>query len=350
MKIWALLIASSLAPASVWAGTPSDSRSPLVVVYAAGHLPVEQVTVSVTNPRHDVGILIASVEFDGQLPELRYFYHGIYGRISRDEDNYRHASMAQQLSTPVGSCFLLPGQSACWQRPLRVLEAGYEAEIAWREIPKEEIATSVWFRSESKDNVTDVYEPLLHSREATYSNIAAAKAKTPYVVLEGRFPQHTATKHVTCVRAHDAGFGSEDSMEGFPEGSINFSLSPIAENVMITEDQVFFRKYSMKTRAYETVDTPSLKPIVVDYLFLRTRSKEKTVPCILPKEHFSNLIDVKEPYTDMYYNPGITEVPLTLFPKILARIEERGLFINLKRIDPNSLGQQHVLIVSVGED
>lgn len=61
----------------------SEPRSPLLIVYANGHLPVENVTVSITNPFKEVGILITSIEFEGQLPELRYFYHGIYGRIEK---------------------------------------------------------------------------------------------------------------------------------------------------------------------------------------------------------------------------------------------------------------------------
>ena len=98
-------------------------------------------------------------------------------------------------------------------------------------------------------------------------------------------------------------------------------------------------------RAYETVDTPLLKPIVLDFLFLCERSTEKTVPCILSKKHFGDILDVKEAYTKMYYNPGVTQVPFELMPKILARAKEQGLPIKLERIDPNSLGRQHVLAI-----
>lgn len=85
--------------------------APVMAVYANGMRCVENVCVSVTNPDRDTALAITSVEFQDQLPELRYFFHGIYGRISRSGDNYKHDSWAQELSIPVSSCFLLPGQS-----------------------------------------------------------------------------------------------------------------------------------------------------------------------------------------------------------------------------------------------
>ena len=90
--------------------------------------------------------------------------------------------------------------------------------------------------------------------------------------------------------------------------------------------------------------------IVVDYLVLCKRSAKKTVPCILSKEYFSDILDVKEPYTKMYYRAGITQVPLKLFPKILARAQDSKLFVNLERIDPNGLNRKHVLTIGVEVD
>jgi hypothetical protein len=87
---------------------------------------------------------------------------------------------------------------------------------------------------------------------------------------------------------------------------------------------------------------------VIDFLFLRSRSNEKIVPCILAPTEFDDLIEVERPYTRMFHNPGITKVPLVLLPRILERVMERNLSVQLKRIDPNSLGRQHVLTIDVG--
>ena len=115
---------------------------PLLMVHAEGNSPIGEATVSITNPRQDAGLLITAVEFDGQLPEIRYFHHGIYGSIGKRGGNYEYNPLNQQLSIPGDSCFLLPDQSASWKRLMRILKGGGQANVAWMAITKEKIAQS----------------------------------------------------------------------------------------------------------------------------------------------------------------------------------------------------------------
>lgn len=324
----------------------TSAVAPLLVVYAEGQLPVETVTVSLTNPFKDTAILVTAVEFDGQLPELRYFLHGIYGKISKKGDSYEHNPMVQQLSMPVGSCFLLPGQSTSWQRPLRIQSGGYEATISWSSIPEMEIATSVWAPSIEADDDTTLYKRLTKDEEALYSNRAAGKVM-PYTVVEGNFPLHSITCHVTCVGIC---MPPEKIPEGFSADSVEFRLPPISDSIIVTKDRVVFRNYNMAEKKYETCDSPYLAPEVIDFLFIQSRSKNQTVPCLLASRGFADLMDVQQPRTNMYYDPGITQVPLKRFAELLSRAKELGLPVDIKRIDPNSLGQKLVITVGVHVD
>jgi hypothetical protein len=265
-------------------------------------------------------------------------------------ENYEHFAMHQRLSLPVGTCFLLPHQSASWKRPMRVLSDGYRARVTWREVPADKLGTSVWFRSFAQKNTgVAVYEPLSPSRENQYANIAAGTDGLPRVVVEGEFPMLSADVAVTCVRQQE---DSSASSQDVPEGSIEFHLEPVIESAIVTRDKVTFRKYSMAQRRYEPVAGPDISSTAIDFIFLCARTQEKTIQCILSPEVFGDLIEVKRPSTEMYHNPGITQVPLKVLAAILERARTRGLPVQLRRIDPNSLGRQHVLVIGVpmGDD
>jgi hypothetical protein len=328
------------------AGGTEKSRAgaPVIAVYTAGHLPVENASVAITNPRRDVAMLVTSVDFENQLPESRYFYHGVYGPIGKRGNNYEHGTLGQMLSLPVGTCFLLPGQSASWKRPLRVLADGYRVQVKWREIPLESVPSCVWFRSfASKNTLMEIYEPLSQAQKDRYSNITAGTGSLPRVVVEGEFPAASAEVAVSCICEQEAFSRPADDI---PEGGIEFHLEPIWDSVVVTKDKVTFRKGILR-KGYEQVPGPDISPIVIDLIFLCSRTQEKTIPCILSPEVFGDLIEVKRPSEDMYYNPGITYVPLKVFRAIIERARDRGLPVQLRRIDPNSLGRQHVLVIGV---
>jgi hypothetical protein len=321
-----------------------QATSPLIGVYATGHLPVENVSVAITNPRADVAMLVTSLEFIGQLPELRYFYHGVFGQIRKRGENYEHATMTQTLSLPVGTCLLLPRQSASWKRPMRVSGNEYHARVTWREIPADRLGTCVWFRSAVRDFVVDVYEPLSRSRESRYANIAAGTGDLPRVIVEGEFATLSAEINVPGVRRREVPTGSSQDV---PEGGVVFSLESVAESVVVTNDKVVFRKYDVTQRRYEPAPSPDISPAAMDLIFLCARAEAKAIPCVLNPEVFGDLVEVKRPFTEMYYNPGITPVPLTTLAAILNRARERHLSVELRRIDPNSLGREHVLVIGV---
>jgi hypothetical protein len=326
-------------------------QCPFVVVYSQGDQPVEDVSVAITNTRKDVALLITSVEFDKQLPELRYFYHGIYGSIVKKENNYEHNAMQQTLSRPVATCFLLPEQSISWKRPMRVLVSGYHARISWHEIPISDIAKTVWFHTKRDTNMAGIYiyEPLSKEKEKFYRNSAVANNVLPEVVIEGDFPLYSAELDVSCITRNRFSPKS-DLLKNFPDGSIEYHLTPIADSVVVTGEKVTFFKFKMATKSYETISCPDLSPVEIDFMFLCYRKEKKTIPCILDPEVFSDIIEVQRPYVRMYYNPGITEVPLNLFSKILARARERKIAVLLRWIDPNSLGRQYVMVVGVEVD
>jgi len=329
----------------------SPDQVPLVRVYAEGQLPVEQVRVAITNPYHDRAILITSLEFDGQLPELRYFYHGVYGSIRRQGANYVHSMVHQQLSQPVGSCFLLPRQSINWRRPMRVTEKGYHAYLTWREIHRDEIPTSIWFCSGPRTPDEAGYESLTEDRALLYRNLTAGNDALPRVIVEGEFPARICEMTIPCVVANPQFPGRRGGNDALPRGTVNFLLpSSIADSVLVADNKVTFRKYNRIRDAYEPVASPHMTPAVVDLLFLACRSAEKTIPCILSQTVFGDLLEVKEPSTKMYYDPGITPVPLETFSRILDRAREHGLAVVVKRIDPNSLGRRHVLVIGVEVD
>ena len=331
-------------------GISPAGAEPLIAIYAKGDLPVENVSVAVTNTLEDRAILITSLEFDGQLPETRYFHHGIYGEIGKQGTTYVHYSMRQQLSRPVGSCFLLPKQSAQWERPLRLVPTGYRALVSWREIPVSEVARSLWFcggRDDPDRSGSLVYEPLLPDQQDRYRNMSAGRNGPPLVVLEGDFPEKNVVHQVPCISPYPPADREERlRKEGWPKGSVEFSLSPVADSVVISGERIVCRRYDDRTRKYEPVDLGIQQPMVADFLFIHSRDKDPKVPCLLNSQDFGDLIEVRVPSQGRYLDPGITSVPFTLLPKILQRAKERDLAIQLRRIDPNSLGMQLVLSIS----
>lgn len=347
MKAKILFLATMMLSCLFCTAQAADSKPPLLVVYDDGSYPIGEVTVVLTNQRQDAGLLITAVEFDGQLPELRYFHHGIYGSISKRGENYEYNPMSQRLSIPVGSCFLLPGQSASWKRSLRILEKGYSASVAWQEIPKEKIAQALWFEypKESKSMADAIFLPLSETNQPRYSNLAAARKSMPNVILEGTFPNQEATVHADCL-IKDRWLRSGE-LKKFPKDSVEISLRPIAENMIVSPNTVVFRKFDLEKKAYVELDTPTFSPIVADFLYLCSQTEKRTVPCLLPGKHFDDLIKTSVPsHNPMgYFHPGTTSVPVSLFPKILPRIQERHLGMRIDCLDPNSLGKQLALTI-----
>jgi hypothetical protein len=323
---------------------------PLMIVYAEDYYSVGSVTVSVTNTREDVAILITSVEFIGQMPETRYFYHGIAGEISKKGDRYYHGPYLQALSIPVGSCFILPKQSTSWKRALRVCYEGYEVKIKWKEIPKDKINSHIWFETNIPLNIMAIlYEPLLKDKEPIYCNISAAQGNTPNVVVEGDFKEHELAYHVKSdIKRHS----KRETIEGFPDDSYRFNIDKFADSIVVTKEKVIFRKYNMAKKEYEIIDSPDWSPLVMDFLYFRERTVEKTVPSILSPGDFNDLIEVKLPSTDrfMSYNPGITQVPFKVIGEILKRTQEQNLGLQLKCIEPESRIKQLVLTIGVKVD
>ncbi|MFH1708837.1 MAG: hypothetical protein ABIF71_13105 [Planctomycetota bacterium] len=205
MRIFKAVLAIVIAVQAGIAGQSTPLVPPLIAVYTAGESLVEMVTVSVTNPNKDMGIMIASVEFTGQLPETRYFYHGIFGCIAErgDADHYYLVTMIPSLTIPLGSCFLLPGQSSCWKRPMRVLSKGYDAEVTWVAVAKDEIATSVWYYSHADEDIYGAkFPPLLETSESLYSNVAAAKGR-PKILAPVR--KQELSLSVACIDSNSLG-------------------------------------------------------------------------------------------------------------------------------------------------
>ena len=135
---------------------------------------------------------------------------------------------------------------------------------------------------------------------------------------------------------------------GVTEGAVRYHLPVLrVDSVLVQDEKVTFVEYDLARDAFDPLATPDLTPTLVDFLFLCSHRSEETVPCILSCDAFGDLIEVKEPSTNMYYDPGITQVPLAVFPCIFDRARERGLAIVVKRIDPNSLGRRHVLVIGV---
>lgn len=329
----------------------SPDQIPFLRVYADGQLPVENVRVAITNPYRDRAILVTSVEFDGQLPELRYFYHGVYGNIQREGANFVHRLLAQRLSLPIGTCFLLPRQSTSWQRPMRVLSGGYRAHLAWREMPCECIATSVWFRSGPIGPGRETYEPLSNDMTTSYNNRTAAMGGAPPVIIEGEFPARSCGIPAPCVIARPHDLDRERERYHLPKGAVRYHLPILGvDSLLVQDEKVTFVKYSQMREALDPLVAPDIAPTVVNFLFLYSRHSEETIPCILSCDVFGDLIEVRKPSTNMYYDPGITPVALKTFPRIFGRAGERELPVVLRRIDSNSLGRRHVLVIGVEVD
>jgi hypothetical protein len=326
------------------------NNAPLIIVYAEDHYSVQTATISVTNTHEDVAILITSVEFVDQLPETRYFYHGIVGGMGKRGNQYFHNPSMQASSLPVGSCFLLPKQSTSWKRILRVFNDSYETKIKWKEIPKEKINSHIWFETNNSTNVmTILYEPLQKEKETIFCNISAAQGRTPNVIVEGEFKEHELVYHVKSEIKRHTG---REVLEGFPDNSYRFNIDKLADSIVVTKEKVIFRKYNMAKKEYEIIDSPDWSPLVMDFLYFRERTVEKTVPSILSPGDFNDLIEVKLPSTDrfMSYNPGITQVPFKLIGEILKRVQERNLDLQLKCIEPYSYGKHLVLTIGVKVD
>ncbi len=353
MKKILFVLALTLLPTTLFAEGKEPNNTPFIVVYIDDPvISPANATITITNPSKDVGMLITSIEFEGQLPTLRYFYHGIYGGIRKKGDKYFHFGMEQQLSRPVGSCFLLPGQSTCWKRPIRVVDEGDKTYISWVEIPVASLYTNIWFNTKRNKErfYTNEYHLLSQETKVLYSNLSVANKSTPYVIVEGDFPEYSKTIQVPCNNYQKGRAFDKETVEEYPDADLEFSLEPIADLVVVTKHQVVFRKYNMRNRKYENINWPKVSPIVADFLFIQVRSREKTIPCILNPKHFGDLLKVETPHTNMYYYPGITQVPLDIFPKIMDRALEQKLDITLIRIDPNSLGRRHVLSIGITVD
>ncbi len=328
----------------------SQNEIPLLAVYAENQHPVQNVRVSVTNTHQDKAIMLTSVEFDGQLPELRYFYHGIYGRIDKKGDIYSHLSMAQQLSMPVGSLFLLPGQSASWNRPLRIQKEGYSAQIQWMEIPMNLVHEKVWFQERSfswSSSCMLQYRQLSKGKEGVYRSLSEGFQQTPFVVLEIGTARHSANIKVPCYSGFR--FDMQD-LTDYPTDSLRVPLPGIADRIIISKNKVFFFNYDIKTKKYTKVHVPIRNPTVIDFIYLCAQSRDASVPCILNPDIFSDIFQVKTPTINRYYDPGTTSIRMDQFSKLLTRAIKKEIELNVTRIDPNGLGCSHVLTAGVEID
>lgn len=335
----------------LWAGpavqdipVPGDPSSPpLVAVYTAGRLPVEDAMVVVTNPSGDRALLLRACEFPGQLPETRYFYHGRYGQIVKDGNNYIYSGMPQQLSRPLGTCLLLPGQSAGWRRPVRTTGRRLPAVIEWQTIPLTG-PPAIWFHERPLDALTDLFIPLTPAWQDRYRNRTVAGGTPPAVVVEGDFPLHRAEMTLDCLDGKGLPWPDRPAEDIRLSGVAGFSLEPVAARVVITGETVFFSRPAPAGEPAEPVPV-AMDPAAADLLFLCSRRPEQTVPCLLDPPLGDGLIEVKSPRSERFYDPGITEVPLAVLARILERAWQRGLAVRLRCIDPDSLGKQNVLAI-----
>lgn len=217
---------------------------------------------------------------------------------------------------------------------MRVRNAGYRADVQWMAIPMACVRTSVWFRSVGDGR----YVPLSADKDTEYSNISAAQNSLPPVVIEAK-PTVCSAQRSVPVYLHVA-----DDPPSIPGVPVDVNVKSLIYSVVTTNGILAITAYNPQRKDTDFKSYTNMSSSAMDFLYLCVYKFAQSIPCILASTNFADLVEVRSPTTNMYYDPGITRVPMKDLLKVLDRAQERGLGIQLQRIDPNSLGQKYVLV------
>jgi hypothetical protein len=331
----------------------SPGKPPVIGVY--GRLgKVENVTVAITNPNHDRAISILSLELEGQLPDLKYFYKGITGDLGLGIRKLKKKVVIFQgiqcTTRPLERMFLLPFQSASWTRPMRVQTNGYKAVFVWKEYPRDKIGSRVWYLQKRLLKRVQ-FAQLTENRWQDFRNKSAGKRTPELILTEEVYPRHTGVVFAPYrpISGHDE--DPDERTTWLPVLPVKLWMPPLLEEVTIESGKVIVRKFNPEGGIEEPVQSIVSDPRVIDILYLAWHSKEKVVPCILAPEVYGGLMAVKKPGgSAKRFLPGITNVPLAVLPKLFNKAKEKGHRLEYNRIDPNGYNRIHVLTLGVDVD
>ncbi len=306
---------------------------------------VQSTTLAITNTDSEHAAAVTSLELDGQLPETRYFYHGIYGSSTKKGDQYVVDELAQQLTQPFASCLLLPGQTARWTRPFRLV-GSQNASISWKSIPIANVPRIVYVGwVNTNPNKTGFDCPLLRTESfPAFRNRGDFAGQPPLCIVEG-WDAISPASGTVAVNLQPAARLESDQPEA--------SLEGVAAQLVYRKSDGVLQDYDAKERSYQdfmAIPIPAADLILSAYRGVNLYAGERQVPCILHPEIFGDILKVELPHTRMYYSAGITAVGLKNLRAILLRAKEKGIVPEVVRIDPNSIGQMLVLVFGVKID
>jgi len=290
---------------------------------------VDWCSVTVTNQSENQAIAIENIDIKYQLEDLRYFYHGVYGNLRKSGENYELITLSQQLSRPLCSMLLLPKQSVSWERWLRS-ENYMNISVTYRVLPIDSVSKSVYFEKKNTQ-LNSLFVPLQKSDFPDYVEIAKQSGIIPLTFVENyeNLKQEVANLNVKMY----LGKKQENSFEvSIPKMKLIATYNGLEIKLI---DSISKQKLFEKIIIY-----PEAMDLILQFL-----QKSESIPFLLNKEMFSDIVNVNVPKEDMYFDPGINAINYQDLLKIFKRSEEKKAPIKAICIDSNGLGKQYVLFV-----
>lgn len=341
-----ILLNISIFPIFVISGYQTNAPYISVLFDSDSELLLKEAIVVVSNSYKDKAILITSVEFKYQLPETFNFYELLYGQLCKQSNIFINERI--QVGTVVGTCFLLSGQSITWKRFLRVSDQGYTVFVKWCEIPKNIISNVIWFHSGYTNYHDEKFIPLTKNLENYYRIASNSSSILPYVYFTNDFEILSKTNHADCY-IYDKSYEKlqKCNSEKQPSKEIITKFSNQKGSLLFRNNNIIFS--NIKYHYWNKYSTLSfeVQPIVLDYIYLHSKNKPNgSIPCIMPKNDFNDIIKVNEPdNTSMYYRFGVTYIPVNIFYKILLRVKKRNYKISINNnINDMSIGYNVMII------
>jgi hypothetical protein len=324
-------------------------------------------------------LVLRGVRWGNYRHDKRDWVRRLYGStVEKPEGTIVHDKLAQQLTqVEFEAGLMLPGAARTVSVPLTPQRDGVpELWVGYKEVPGADWMKRV-FLPDGNDPLRTTYRPATDELVAQYLKQPGQDAVVRFTPPpQGpTVPVQRMIFPVQLPLASDATFARTGGMS-YIESSRKAGLDPDKDTFWSFYrpplQSWFFTKENRRAVALRKVPepNPTVPPTAPpgtkpkDYRWDRVplplmdtfapdefcRAQDGATPMLLRPAAFAGILTVNLPYTDMYYYPGQTPVPLDVLWPVLARALERKLEVKLVPINPNGLSVQEVLTAGVEVD